>query len=50
VVISWTFAFTTGVLFECELPRPWAVFNGKCIPMVSLHAQTKEGVTDLLLL
>ncbi|KAK7186293.1 hypothetical protein PSPO01_07682 [Paraphaeosphaeria sporulosa] len=34
VVISWTFAFTTGVLFQCELPRPWAVFNGKCIPML----------------
>ncbi|KAF2450520.1 hypothetical protein P171DRAFT_516380 [Karstenula rhodostoma CBS 690.94] len=34
VSISWTFAFTTGVLFQCELPRPWAVLNGKCIPML----------------
>ncbi|KAL5398104.1 hypothetical protein PMIN06_010432 [Paraphaeosphaeria minitans] len=49
VIISWTFAFTTGVLFQCELPRPWAVFNGKCIPMLPfwIVACVVDVLTDI---
>jgi hypothetical protein len=34
-IVCWTCAITGGVIFECELPRPWAAFGGKCIPLVS---------------
>jgi hypothetical protein len=34
-IVCWTCAITAGVVFECDLPRPWEVFGGKCIPIVS---------------
>jgi hypothetical protein len=34
-IVCWTCAITAGVVFECDLPRPWEAFGGKCIPFVS---------------
>jgi hypothetical protein len=34
VVLVWTFAVMAGIVFECEMPRPWEIWTGKCIPMV----------------
>lgn len=34
VALCWTLAITGGVVFECQLPRPWEAFTGKCISMV----------------
>lgn len=34
VVLIWTFGALTGIIFECEMPRPWEIWTGKCIPMV----------------
>ena len=34
-IVCWLCAITAGVVFECDLPRPWEVFGGKCIPFVS---------------
>jgi hypothetical protein len=36
VVLIWTLAVMTGIVFECEMPRPWEIWTGKCIPMVGL--------------
>lgn len=35
VVLIWTLAVMAGIVFECEMPRPWEIWTGKCIPMVS---------------
>ena len=35
---------TTGVVFECEPPRPWQVITGKCIPMVRASLREHSGV------
>jgi hypothetical protein len=34
LVLIWTLAIMTGIVFECEMPRPWEIWTGKCIPMV----------------
>jgi hypothetical protein len=34
VVLVWTLAVMAGIVFECEMPRPWEIWTGKCIPMV----------------
>jgi hypothetical protein len=34
VVLMWTLAVMTGIVFECEMPWPWEIWTGKCIPMV----------------
>lgn len=36
LVVCWTVAITIGVVFECELPRPWQVLTGRCIRMVRI--------------
>jgi hypothetical protein len=33
-VLMWSLAVMTGIIFECEMPRPWEIWTGKCIPMV----------------
>jgi hypothetical protein len=35
LVLVWTIAVLAGVVFQCELPTPWMVWTGKCIPLVS---------------
>jgi hypothetical protein len=37
VVVIWTLAVMAGIVFECEMPRPWEIWTGKCIPMVRSH-------------
>jgi hypothetical protein len=34
VVLVWALAVMAGVVFECEMPRPWTIWTGKCIPIV----------------
>lgn len=34
VVLIWTLGVLMGIVFECEMPRPWEIWTGKCIPMV----------------
>lgn len=34
VVLIWTLAVMTGIVFECDMPRPWEIWTGKCIPIV----------------
>lgn len=34
VVLIWTLAVMAGIVFECEMPKPWAIWTGKCIPLV----------------
>ena len=36
LVLIWTIAVLAGMVFQCELPTPWLVWTGKCIPLVSL--------------
>jgi len=35
LVLIWTIAVLAGMVFQCELPTPWLVWTGKCIPLVS---------------
>ncbi|ORY16635.1 hypothetical protein BCR34DRAFT_97286 [Clohesyomyces aquaticus] len=46
VIVCWTIATTLGVLFQCELPHPWEVFTGKCIPLLPYWVSV--GVIDIL--
>jgi len=34
LVVVWTLAVMTGIVFECNMPRPWEIWTGQCIPMV----------------
>jgi hypothetical protein len=48
VVLMWTLAVMTGIVFECEMPGPWEIWTGKCIPMVCSYLTTSPyGETDL---
>ena len=42
IVLIWTLGVLTGIIFECEMPRPWEIWTGKCIPMVSSFARHKH--------
>jgi hypothetical protein len=42
VVLMWTLAVMTGIVFECEMPRPWEIWTGKCIPMVCCYFATSS--------
>jgi hypothetical protein len=46
VVLIWTLAVMAGIVFECEMPRPWEIWTGKCIPMVRYSA-VKHGLASL---
>jgi hypothetical protein len=35
VILMWTLAAIAGIVFECAMPRPWDIWSGKCIPLVS---------------
>lgn len=35
LVLIWTLAAMAGTVFECEMPKPWEIWTGKCIPLVS---------------
>ncbi|OAK97561.1 hypothetical protein IQ06DRAFT_34522 [Phaeosphaeriaceae sp. SRC1lsM3a] len=52
VVLIWTLAVMTGIIFECEIPRPWEIWTGKCIPMVPfwITATTVDIVIDVTLI
>ncbi|PSN71748.1 hypothetical protein BS50DRAFT_672683 [Corynespora cassiicola Philippines] len=52
VIISWTIAITAGVVFQCKLPNPWALFTGKCIPMLPFWATASavDMFTDLAMI
>ncbi|KAG9188380.1 hypothetical protein G6011_02303 [Alternaria panax] len=34
LVLLWTIAVLAGMVFQCELPTPWMVWTGKCIPLI----------------
>lgn len=35
IILIWTTAVMAGVVFQCEMPKPWAMWTGQCIPLVS---------------
>lgn len=35
IVVVWILAAMAGIVFECAMPRPWDIWGGKCIPLVS---------------
>jgi ABC-type nitrate/sulfonate/bicarbonate transport system permease component len=37
LVLLWTIAVLAAMVFQCEMPSPWDVWTGKCIPLVSLE-------------
>ncbi|KAL1794888.1 hypothetical protein ACET3X_006704 [Alternaria dauci] len=34
LVLLWTIATVAGMVFQCELPKPWMIWTGKCISLV----------------
>lgn len=34
MVLLWTMAVMAGLSFQCEMPTPWRIWTGKCIPLV----------------
>lgn len=36
LILVWTVAVMACIVFQCEMPRPWEMWTGKCIPLVSL--------------
>jgi hypothetical protein len=50
LVMCWTIAITAGIIFECELPRPWEVLTGDCIPMVRTPRRPAYRVCVLIYL
>ncbi|KAF2820262.1 hypothetical protein CC86DRAFT_118934 [Ophiobolus disseminans] len=52
VVLIWTLAVMAGIVFECEMPRPWEIWTGKCIPMLPfwITATTVDIVIDATLI
>ena len=34
LVLVWTVAVMAGMSFQCEMPTPWRIWTGKCIPLV----------------
>ncbi|KAH6009766.1 hypothetical protein HBI82_135910 [Parastagonospora nodorum] len=52
VVLIWMLGVLTGIIFECEMPRPWEIWTGKCIPMVPFWITTTaiDITIDLTLL
>ncbi|KAL5119772.1 hypothetical protein ACEQ8H_002378 [Pleosporales sp. CAS-2024a] len=51
VVVVWTLAVMTGIIFECEMPRPWQIWTGKCIPMIPfwITATVVDMIIDIAL-
>jgi hypothetical protein len=37
LLLLWTIVILAGMIFQCEMPKPWSVWTGKCIPLVSLY-------------
>jgi hypothetical protein len=37
LVLLWTIAVLAVMVFQCEMPTPWDIWTGKCIPLVSLE-------------
>lgn len=35
LVLLWTIGTLVGIIFQCEMPKPWEIWTGKCIPLVS---------------
>ncbi|CAO2657993.1 Nn.00g072530.m01.CDS01 [Neocucurbitaria sp. VM-36] len=33
LVLLSTIAVMTGIIFQCEMPKPWEIWTGKCIPL-----------------
>jgi hypothetical protein len=36
LVLLWTITVMAVTVFQCEMPSPWDIWSGKCIPLVSL--------------
>ncbi|KAL6706409.1 hypothetical protein ACN47E_005515 [Coniothyrium glycines] len=34
LVLLWVTAVMAGVVFQCEMPTPWEIWTGKCIPVL----------------
>lgn len=34
LAVTWTIVVLSGMVFQCELPTPWRIWTGKCIPLV----------------
>ncbi|KAF1914390.1 hypothetical protein BDU57DRAFT_578545 [Ampelomyces quisqualis] len=52
IVLTWTLAVMTGIVFECEMPRPWDIWAGRCIPMVPfwITATVVDIIVDVALI
>jgi hypothetical protein len=48
VVVIWTLGVMTGIVFECEMPRPWEIWTGKCIPLVRYGSRACTYKTNLI--
>ena len=33
--LLWTIVVMAGIVFQCAMPKPWEIWTGKCIPLVS---------------
>ncbi|KAH7394457.1 hypothetical protein BKA66DRAFT_601057 [Pyrenochaeta sp. MPI-SDFR-AT-0127] len=49
LVLLWTIAILAGIVFQCEMPKPWGIWTGKCIPLFPfwLTATTIDIVIDI---
>ncbi|KAF1943503.1 hypothetical protein EJ02DRAFT_129282 [Clathrospora elynae] len=51
-VSLWTIVVLAGTVFQCEMPKPWEIFEGRCIPLLPfwITAISVDIVTDLLMI
>lgn len=42
LVLLETIAVISGTVFQCESPRPWTIWTGRCISLVSLRTYTHD--------
>jgi len=37
LVLVWTIAVLAVMVFQCEMPNPWTIWTGNCVPLVSSY-------------
>ncbi|KAF1851504.1 uncharacterized protein K460DRAFT_401525 [Cucurbitaria berberidis CBS 394.84] len=40
IVLLWSMAVMAGIIFQCEMPKPWEIWTGKCIPLFPFWVAT----------
>lgn len=48
VILTCMLATASGVIFQCQLPKPWSIQSGHCISSVSGRANTPADMTKNL--